>query len=84
VASDIPGCREIARHGENALLAPPGDPAALAEALAQLFAQPELRRRLGAAGRRIAEAEFSAEEVGRRTLALYEALLASARPPSGR
>ena len=78
VASDIPGCREIARDGENALLTPPGDAAALAGALARLFAEPELRRRLGEAGRRIAEAEFSAEDVGRRTLALYEKLLARA------
>ena len=75
VASDIPGCREIARDGENALLTPPGDAAALADALARLFADPALRARLGAAGRRIAEGEFSAEEVGRRTLALYEDLL---------
>jgi glycosyltransferase involved in cell wall biosynthesis len=81
VATDIPGCREIARHGENALLVPPGDPGALADALARLFADRELRMRLGAAGRRIAEAEFSADEVGRRTLALYEKLLCAATRP---
>jgi len=78
VASDIPGCREIARPGENALLAPPGDPAALAGALAALFADRALRMRLGAAGRRIAVAEFSADEVARRTLAIYDRLLARA------
>lgn len=75
VASDIPGCREVARDGENALLVPPGDPAALAGALERLFVDPALRRRLGEAGRRIAEAEFSADDVARRTLALYDALL---------
>lgn len=75
VASDIPGCREIARPGENALLTPPGDPAALAEALARLFADRALRIRMGEAGRRIAEAEFSADEVARLTLAVYERLL---------
>lgn len=76
VASDIPGCREVAREGENALLTPPDDPAALAAALDRLFVDAALRRRLGEAGRRIAEAEFSADDVARRTLELYEALLA--------
>jgi glycosyltransferase involved in cell wall biosynthesis len=54
---------------------PPGDPAALAGALAALFADRELRMRLGAAGRRIAERDFSAEDVARRTLEIYDELL---------
>ena len=36
VATDVPGCREIARPGVNALLVPPDDPAALADAIAAL------------------------------------------------
>jgi len=59
VATDIPGSRDIARQDHNGLLVPPGDPAALAEALASLAADPERRRRFGAAGRALVEARFS-------------------------
>lgn len=75
VATDVPGCREIARDGENALLVPARDPAALAEALARLIADPGLRRRMGARGRAIAEAEFSLDRVVAETLALYGTLV---------
>jgi glycosyltransferase involved in cell wall biosynthesis len=50
-ASDVPGCREIARNGVNALLVPPDDPAALAAAIEQLAYDPALRMRFGAARR---------------------------------
>jgi glycosyltransferase-like protein len=51
VASDIPVFAEYLRDGESALLVPPGDAAALAEALDALAGDPELRRRLAAGGR---------------------------------
>jgi glycosyltransferase involved in cell wall biosynthesis len=75
VATDVPGCREIARRGVNALLVPPDDAEALAAALAQLAADGALRLRLGAAGRALVEAEFSAAAVGAQTVALYHRLL---------
>ncbi|HXQ19027.1 MAG TPA: glycosyltransferase [Acidimicrobiales bacterium] len=59
VASDVGGMREIVVDGETGRLVPAGDPDALAGALDDLLGQPELRRRLGAAGRRRYEERFS-------------------------
>jgi glycosyltransferase involved in cell wall biosynthesis len=58
VASDLPGCREVA--GEAARLVPVYDPAAWADATGQLIADPAERRRLSLAGRERA-ARFTAE-----------------------
>jgi glycosyltransferase involved in cell wall biosynthesis len=51
---------------------PPADPAALAGAIRQLLADSELRRTLGAAGRARVAAKFSAPEMVRRTLDIYQ------------
>lgn len=77
VATDVPGCREIVRDGENGLLVPPRDAAALARALERIVTDAELRARFGRRGREIAVAEFSSDVVARGTLDLYERLLAS-------
>ena len=74
VTTDIPGCREAVRAGETGLLVPQGDIAALSDALKTLIERPELRQRLGAAGRLLAEAEFSIERVVSQTLQIYQVL----------
>jgi len=51
VASDLSGIPELVEDGRTGLLAPPGDAARLADALARLAADGPLRRRLGTAGR---------------------------------
>jgi glycosyltransferase involved in cell wall biosynthesis len=78
VATDVPGCREIAVAGKTALLVPPDDPAALAAALERMAADGDMRRRCGAAGRRLAEQKFSANRVGAEAVALYNRLLRDA------
>jgi glycosyltransferase involved in cell wall biosynthesis len=75
IATDVPGCREIARGGINADLVPPRDPVRLAGAMERLLRDPERRRAYGAAGRRIAVDEFSERQVLDETLTLYTRLL---------
>ena len=75
VASDVPGCREIAHDGENAILVPVKDAKALADAIDRLARDPELRRRLGRSGRELALASFTEESVAAKIVALYRALL---------
>lgn len=75
VATDVPGCREIARGGENAILVPPDDPAAMADALSTLAYDADLRQRFGAASRRIVVSDMSVEEVGTTTIVLYREIL---------
>jgi glycosyltransferase involved in cell wall biosynthesis len=80
VAADVPGCREIARQGDNALLVPVDDPQTLADALGRLAQDADLRKRFGAAGRHLVEVEFSAARIGQETVALYGRLLGTAAP----
>ena len=77
VATDVPGCREIARDGINALTVPPRDAQALADAVARLAADAELRSRYGAGGRDMVEREFSEGIVIAQTLNIYRQMLAA-------
>ena len=75
MATDVPGCREVARPGVNALLVPVDNANALADAIATLAADAGLRATLGAAGRALAEREFSSARIGAEIVALYRKLL---------
>lgn len=75
IATDVPGCREVARPGVNALLVPVDDAAALADAIAELAEDADLRARLGAASRALVEREFSSAHIGAEIVALYRKLL---------
>jgi glycosyltransferase involved in cell wall biosynthesis len=81
VASDVPGCRDIVRHGTNGILVPPKNPAALADAIARLLNNPGLRAEMGRRGREIVVNEFSEEKVIQQTLALYRQLLSGGDAP---
>jgi glycosyltransferase involved in cell wall biosynthesis len=78
VATDVPGCREIVRHGENGWLVPARDAGALAAALAEAIADPARRARYGARGRRMVEDEFALARVIGETLAVYREVLGDA------
>jgi glycosyltransferase involved in cell wall biosynthesis len=83
VTCNVPGCREVVRDGENGLLVPPRDSAALAAALGRLLEDAKLRRAMGERSRARAIAEFSAGRVIEQTLGLYRELLAE-RPAAAR
>uniref|UniRef100_UPI00117E26F5 glycosyltransferase n=1 Tax=Streptomyces sp. or20 TaxID=1828016 RepID=UPI00117E26F5 len=59
------------RDGETCLAVPPGDADALAGALARLLDRPELRARLGAAGRERVLANFTWARAAAGTAELY-------------
>lgn len=63
VSTAIHAVPEIARAGEEALLVPPGDSRAMAEAMRQLLEDKELARRLGHQAQRRVEEKFTAEHV---------------------
>jgi glycosyltransferase involved in cell wall biosynthesis len=71
VATGVGGLRDLVVDGETGLVVPPRDPAALRAALERLLGDPELRRRLGAAGRERAREHFSWDAVTTATLAAY-------------
>lgn len=75
VTTDVPGCREVVRDGENGLLVRARDAQDLADKLAVLIGDPALRLRMGQAGRRIAEREYSAALSSAQTIAIYRELL---------
>jgi rhamnosyl/mannosyltransferase len=59
------------RHGETGLVVPPGDPAALAQAINALLADLDMRRRFGAAGQRRVAALFTRERMVDANEAVY-------------
>jgi glycosyltransferase involved in cell wall biosynthesis len=75
IATDTPGCREIAIQGKTALTFPVDDAPALAEALTQMAGDAEMRASFGSAARALVEEKFSAEAVGKATVALYQSLV---------
>ncbi len=75
VASDVGGCNESVDDSKTGFLVPQGDVERLREKLALLISRPELRRELGAAGRRRYEAEFTFQHMYRRTLELYREVI---------
>jgi len=76
IASAIPGSGvgEVVADGETGLLVAPGDAALLAAAIVRMQ-DPELRRRLGTAGRARWEARFTLERSAQGWLAVYRDLL---------
>ncbi len=74
VASDVGGIGESVKDGETGFLVPRGDVGTLRQRVELLLADPTLRVRLGANGRRSYEARFTLGHTVERTLAVYREL----------
>jgi glycosyltransferase involved in cell wall biosynthesis len=82
VSYDIDGAREVVIPGETGYLLPPRSIGELAQAISTLAADPALRARLGAEGRRRFSEQFRHEHMSEQLRALYVQLLA--RDPRSR
>ena len=71
VASRVGGLTDL--DGDGVVLVPPGDTRALREAIAELLANTEERRRLGSAARATAAGRFSHDACARSLIEIYEA-----------
>jgi glycosyltransferase involved in cell wall biosynthesis len=74
VTTDVPGCRDAIEAGVSGMLVPPRDARALADAVAVLAADEDLRIRMGAAGRSLAERDFGLDRIVQAHLDVYRAL----------
>jgi len=75
VATRVGGTPEAISDGVDGLLVPPGDPRAMASAIAALLRDQSRARRLGDAARQSIHERFSMERMASATAQLYEALL---------
>ena len=80
VATRVGGLLDLVVDGETGIVVPPRDPAALRSALERLLADPDLRRKLGSAGRDRARTHFSWEKVTDATLAAYAEAVGTMEP----
>ena len=76
VASDVGGLPDAVKHEQTGLLVPPGDPAALADAIARLLIDRPLALRLGTTGRQFALERFTLDRTVGELDALYRGELA--------
>ena len=75
VTADTPAARELLVDGESALLVPPGDAEALAQALVRVCEDAELAGRIGGGGLAAYRASASEEVLGARWRGLLEHVL---------
>jgi glycosyltransferase involved in cell wall biosynthesis len=71
VTTDVPGCRELVKHGKNGLLVQHKNSEELAAAINYLIENPKQRKDMASVGRAIVESSFTEEEIAKQTINLY-------------
>jgi glycosyltransferase involved in cell wall biosynthesis len=75
VSTQVSGIPELVQPEQTGLLVPPGDPAALADALARLLDDADLRVKLGRAGRARVVESFEIEKNTQELVRIFQAAL---------
>ena len=65
----------MGKDGEAGIIVPPADPEALAVAIKRLLGDESMRRKMGEAGRKRVERNFTWEQAAKKTLEVYEEVL---------
>jgi starch synthase len=84
VASRAGGIGEVVEEGRSGILVPPGDSAGIADAIAELADDSNLRSALGGAARERVERDFSTGAMARKTIELYRDCLSRRSVNGGR
>jgi len=72
IATDVPGCREIVKNGENGILVKLKDVDSLYDAIKVLVSNDDMRRSMGEYSRALVESELSTDIINKQTLQLYK------------
>ena len=82
VATRIQGYSAVVKHGEQGLMVPPKDGSALADALALLIRDADLRRQMGEAGKRAVES-YRWKTIAGRVMDYYQTLMSKTNGIAG-
>jgi glycosyltransferase involved in cell wall biosynthesis len=84
VATDVGGVADVVRHESSGFLVPPANIGAIADRLEQFAGDPDLRTRMGAAGRGFVVPRYSVPRLVEDVDRLYRTLLQQRRPTERR
>lgn len=74
IASDIPGCRDLVKHGQNGMLFTTDNIEALCSTLSMLMSDGGLRERLASNARKTIDEQWSASSMAKKYASLYNEL----------
>ena len=72
ITTDVPGCRDAIEHTKTGLLVPINNAVALANSIEYLIDNPDVRQKMGAAGRALAEKDFAIEKIVADHMQIYK------------
>jgi glycosyltransferase involved in cell wall biosynthesis len=79
VTTDVPGCRDAIIKNKTGFLVPVKNAQALADAIEKLVNDDELRKTMGAAGRKLAEERFGIDRVIEKHIQIYDDIIETAQ-----